>query len=176
MSRALTVMIKSFSVIYAHLENTISENTRSSVEMRGRARNTVNVLRNFRNLLFIHLMLDVLAVFKALSLLFQRDNIVISAAKDGLYSTELQLRAIIARPGKNLQDFLDEVGDGHVYKGVTLKRMPNDLNAFIRDKQRMINTVIQFLNFFLNVSNMGSFESTYPLYIITHCALNSSKK
>ena len=38
-SRALTVMIKSFSVIYAHLENTISENT-SSVEMRGRARKT----------------------------------------------------------------------------------------------------------------------------------------
>ena len=108
MSRALTVMIKSFSVIYAHLENTVSENT-SSVEMRGRARNTVNVLRNFRNLLFIHLMLDVLAVFKAISLLFQRDNIVISAAKDGLYSTELQLRAMIARPGKNLQDFLDEV-------------------------------------------------------------------
>lgn len=79
-------MIKSFSVIYPHLENTISENT-SSVQMRGRARNTVNVLRNLRNLLFIHLMLDVLAVFKALSLLFQGDNIVISAVKDGLYST-----------------------------------------------------------------------------------------
>ena len=145
MRRALTVMIKSFSVIYAHLENTTSENT-SSVKMRGRARNTVNVLRNFRNLLFIHLMLDVLAVLKALSLLFQRDNIVISAAKDGLYSTGLQLRAMIARPRKNLQDFLDEVGDGHIYKGVTLKRMANDLNAFIRDKQRMINTIIKFLN------------------------------
>lgn len=39
-----------------------------------------------------------------------------------------------------------EVGDGHIYKGVTLTRMPNDLNAFIRDKQRMITTVIQFLN------------------------------
>ena len=24
--------------------------------------------------------------------------------------------------------------------------MPNDLNAFIRDKQRIINTIIQFLN------------------------------
>ena len=82
-SRAFTVIIKSFSVIYAHLENTISENT-SSVEMRGRGRNTVNLLRNFRNLMFIHLMLDVLAVFKALSLFFQRDNIIISAAKDGL--------------------------------------------------------------------------------------------
>ena len=79
-------------------------------------------------------------------MLFQRDNIVISAANDGLYSTELQLRAMIARPGKNLQDFLDEVGDSHIYKGVTLKRMPNDLNAFIGDKQRMINTIIQFLN------------------------------
>lgn len=115
-------MMKSFSVIYAHLKNTISENT-SSVEMRGRARKTLNVLSNFRNLLFIHLMLDVLAVLKALSLLFQRDNIVISAAKDGLYSTELQLRAMIARPGKNLLDFLDGVGDGNIYKGVTLTRM-----------------------------------------------------
>lgn len=144
-SRALTVMMKSFSVIYAHLKNTISENT-SSVEMRGKARKTLNMLSNFRNLLFIHLMLDVLAVLKALSLLFQRDNIVISAAKDGLYSTELQLRAMIARPGKNLLDFLDGVGDGNIYKGVTLTRMPNDLNAFIRDKQRIINTIIQFLN------------------------------
>lgn len=71
-SRALTVMMKSFSVIYAHLENTISENT-SSVEMRGRARKALNVLSNFRN----HLMLDVMAVLKALSLLFQRDKIVI---------------------------------------------------------------------------------------------------
>ena len=112
--RALTVMMKSFSVIYAHLENTISENT-SSVKMRGRARKTLNVLNNFRNLLFIHLMLDVLAVLKALSLLFQRDNFVISAAKDGLlYSTELQLRAMIARPAKNLQDFLDGMGDGNI--------------------------------------------------------------
>lgn len=122
-SRALTVMIKSFSVISAHLENTISENT-SSVEMRGRARKSVNVLSNFRNLLFIHLMLDVLAVFKAPRLLFQRDNIVISAAKDGLYSTELQLGAMIARPGKHVQDFLDELGDGHIYKGVTLRECP----------------------------------------------------
>ena len=38
------------------------------------------------------------------------------------------------------------MGDGHIYKGVTLKRMPSDLNAFIRDKQRMINTIIQLLN------------------------------
>ena len=53
---------------------------------------------------------------------------------------------MIARPGKNLQEFFYEEGDGHIYKGVTLKRMPNDLNAFIRDKQRMINTIIQFLN------------------------------
>lgn len=156
-SRALTVMMKSFSVIYAHLENTISENT-SSVEMRGRARKTLNVLSNFRNLLFIHLMLDVLAVLKALSLLFQRDNIVISAAKDGLYSTELQLRAMIARPGKNLLHFLDGVGDGNIYKGVTLTRMPNDLNAFIRDKQRIINTIIQFLNSrFVQFLQLGRF-------------------
>ena len=70
-------------------------------------------------------MLDVLAVFKALSLVFNRDNIVIAVAKDGLYPTELQLRAMIARPGKNFQDFLNEVGDGDIYKGVTLKRMPN---------------------------------------------------
>lgn len=90
-------------------------------------------------------MLDVMAVLKALSLLFQRDNIVISAAKDGLYSTELQLRAMIARSGKNLLDFLDGV-DGNIYKGVTLTRMPNDLNAFIRDKKRIINTITQFLN------------------------------
>lgn len=153
----VTVMMKSFSVIYAHLENTISENT-SSVEMRGRARKTLNVLSNFRNLLFIHLMLDVLAVLKALSLLFQRDNIVISAAKDGLYSTELQLRAMIARPGKNLLDFLDGVGDGNIYKGVTLTRMPNDLNAFIRDKQRIINTIIQFLNSrFVQFLQLGRF-------------------
>ena len=45
-----------------------------------------------------------------------------------------------------MQDFLDEVGDGHIYKSVTLTRMPNDLNAFIKVKQRMINTIIQFLN------------------------------
>ena len=123
-NRALTVMMKNFSVIHAHLENTITANT-SSVEMRGRARKTLNVLSSFRDLLFINFMLDVLAVLKALSLLFQKDNIVISAAKDGLYSTELQLRAMIARPGKNLQDFLDGVGDGIIYKGVNLKRMPN---------------------------------------------------
>ena len=80
-------------------------------------------------------MLDVLAVFKALRLLFQRNNIAISAAKDGLYSTQLQLRAMIVRPGRDLQGFIDGVGDGNIYRGVTLKRMPNDLNAFIRGKQ-----------------------------------------
>ena len=49
-------------------------------------------------------------------------------------------------PGRNMQGFLDGVGDGNIYKSVTPKRMPNDWNAFIRDKQRIINTIIQFLN------------------------------
>lgn len=67
---------------------------------------------------------------------------LLSAAKDGLYSSELQLRAMITRPGKNLQEFLDTVGDGIIYKGVTLKRMPNDLNAFVNDKNN--NSVLAF--------------------------------
>ena len=86
--------------------------------MRGRARKTLNVLSSFSLLSLV--------VLKALSLLFQKDTIVISALKDGLHFTELQIRAMIRRPGKNVQQFLDQMGDCAIYKGASLKRMPNN--------------------------------------------------
>ena len=53
--------------------------------------------------------------------LFQKDAITLTAAKDSLDNTILQLTAMIARPGPCLQEAVQCIGDGNDYQGITLK-------------------------------------------------------
>lgn len=91
-------------------------------------------------------MVDVLDCISQLSSLFQKEDITLTRAKDGMQRTVVELTAMLARPGTHLQECLGAIGDGNEYQGVTIKRGANDLAQFNdASKPRIINCIIRYL-------------------------------
>ena len=59
LQRALVTLLKNYKPLLQHMEHTIQAKA-SSADMLGRARNLVDTLTDFRLLLFVHLVLDIL--------------------------------------------------------------------------------------------------------------------
>lgn len=114
------MFLKDYTVIHAHFQNTVTAAI-SSLDMQGRAK-ILKEQEKFKSVLFANSMLDVLECLSKLSKLLQKDYVTLTLAKDGLQCTTLQLTAMITRPGTCLQAFLQNVGDGNIYQGVSLNR------------------------------------------------------
>lgn len=143
--RALKVFLKDYKIIYGHFNNTVGAAT-SSTEMQGRAKKILKQQEKFKTVLFANFMVDVLDCLSKLSSLFQKDAITLTAAKDGLDNTILQLTAMIARPGPCLQEAVQSIGDGNDYQGITLKRGEQDLIQFNNTtKPQVINCINAYL-------------------------------
>ena len=82
--------------------------------MQGRARKILKEQEKFKSGLFANFMLDVLECLSKLSKLFQKDDVTLTLAKDGLECTALT--AMITTPGTCLQAFVQNVGDGNIYQ------------------------------------------------------------
>lgn len=141
--RALKVFLKDYKVIHSHFQNTVAAAT-SSADMQGRARKIIKE-HKFNTVLFACFILDVLECLSKLSMLFQKDNVTLTLAKDGLEHTTLKLTAILARPGPYLQEFLQNTGD-NIFQEIELKRGDQDLIQFnTKTKPRIINCIISYL-------------------------------
>ena len=90
--------------IVLHLQHTQGARS-SSTEMMGRAKIISHQLQNFKKIMFMHFLLDVLDVLDEcsfLSLTFQKDSTTLTTA---LERVELGLSAMLARPAKHLKEF-----------------------------------------------------------------------
>ena len=142
---ALKVFLKDYKVIHSHFQNTVAAAT-SSAAMHGRARKIIKRQEKFNTVLFACFILDVLESLGKLSMLFQKDNVTSTLAKDGLEHTTLKLPAMLARPGPYLQEFLQNTGDGNIFQEIELKRGDQDLIQFnTTTKPRIINCIISYL-------------------------------
>jgi len=96
MSRALEGLVKNFKVTLVHFENHASDpnDREASALMKGRARAIHRSLTQYKMVMFIHLVLDILQELKQLSLLFQRDGLTLQMVSDGLQTTTLSLVAM----------------------------------------------------------------------------------
>jgi len=86
--------------------------------MQGRPTNIVRKLENLFTVGFIHLMLDFIEALSKVSLLFQRNDITLAAAKDGFEVARLELKAMVARPARKFLEFLNAARHDQSYKGV----------------------------------------------------------
>ena len=68
-SRALSTILKNYGPLLAHMENSV-ETRSGSAEMQGRARQVQRMLSDYRNLLFIHLVMDILDLLSRLLRLY----------------------------------------------------------------------------------------------------------
>ena len=151
--RALKVFLENFTVIYTHFENTAARGDGASAAMQGRARKTTKQMSDFKQVLFMHFMLDTLDVVSRLSLVMQKDAVTLAEVKDSIERTSLSIQAMVARPGAKLSQFLEVVANGNQFKGVELNRQDGDIATFNLIKQRVIGSMVAYLNSrFANVS------------------------
>ena len=151
--RALKVFLQNFTVIYTHFENTAARGDGASAAMQGRARKTTKQMSDFKQVLFMHFMLDTLDVVSHLSLVMQKDAVTLAEEKDSIERTSLSIQAMVARPGAKLSQFLEVVANGNQFKGVELNRQDGDIATFNLIKQRVIGSMVAYLNTrFANVS------------------------
>ena len=143
--RGLKVFLKDYKVIHCHFQNTVAA-AASSGDMQGRARKITKEQEKFNTVLFAYFILDVLGSLRKLSMLFQKDDVTLTLAKDGLEHTTLWLTAMLARPGPYVQEFLQNIGDGNIFQEIELKRGDQDLIQFsTTTKPRILHCIIGYL-------------------------------
>lgn len=144
--RALKVFLQNFTVIYTHFENTAARGDGASAAMQGGAPKTTKQMSDFKQVLFMHFMLDTLDVVSRLSLVMQKDAVTLAEVKDSIERTFLSIQAMVTRPGAKLSQFLEVVANGNQFKGVELNRQDGDIATFNLIKQRVIGSMVAYLN------------------------------
>lgn len=156
--RALDILLtKNFKVLYTHFEHVVQDG-KSSAEMVGRAKQFVKLMKNRKELIFMHFLLDVLADYSNLSLKFQRNDITVSSAIEALEALCMSLTSMkqpmemgiddrLFAEGEHLSKFIDECSDSEgsiVWNDITLTTADNDIALFEISKNRIIDELIKF--------------------------------
>ena len=151
------MLLRNMRHIVLHLDHT-SEARSSSLDMQGRARNISCQLQNLKTVMFMHFLLDVLDECSYLSQTFQKDSTTLTSVTTALEGVELGLSAMVTRPAKHLQRFLDNcttVENTTTYMELELKGdMESELEALSSLKSRIIDKVLRFFN--TRISSLNS--------------------
>nr|XP_033948165.1 zinc finger protein 862-like [Pseudochaenichthys georgianus] len=168
----LSALIRNYQAILFHLESHASDmhDREASDLMKGRASHTVKGLKQFKTVIFVHLLLDILSELKDLSLLFQRDGLTLQMVSDGLQKTTLALVAMKTVPGQHLKQFLDEVGPfpGNMYSGVQLDRKQVDDDNLHKVKEKLINGFCDYVNTRFGSLDDGVFKAAATMFDLSN--------
>ncbi|KAJ8412699.1 hypothetical protein AAFF_G00116500 [Aldrovandia affinis] len=170
MSHALEALMRNYRPILIHFKNHASDpnDKEASAAMKGRAKLVQQSLKQYKMLLFIHLMLDVLQELKQLSLLFQRDGLTLQIVSDGLQTTTLALVAMQTNPGPRLHQFMEEVGTGSIWQGVQLSKTNADDDTFNALKLRLTNSFCEFVSERFKSLETGVLKATSTLFDLSN--------
>ena len=145
LSRALSVLLKSYPVLVRHLEHTITDG-KSSPTMIGRARQIVTQMKHFKSLQFMFFMCDVLDVLSCLSCKFQENKVTISECIEALETAFLSLRELRVEHGRHLRGFLAESVNGTFHDVELTAYNDASRNAFNGIKVRVLDSVHNHLD------------------------------
>ena len=144
--RALEVLLcKNYKIIVLHFEHA-SQARDSSAEMQGRATNYSKKLKSFKFLKFMHLLLDVVKEVSKVSLLFQRDDVTVSAVQLKIDTLCGALDAMNLRPGEHVRSFCVEITDDNMFKETHLKRVNGDDASFMSIKSGLITSAKEYFH------------------------------
>ena len=145
LKRALDVLLsKNYYAVVSHLQHT-SQARDASITMEGRSSNYCKKLVNYKFLLLLHLLLDIVTAISKLSLQFQEDKMSISQLQDKVNALSSMLDSFKVRAGEYLNSFQQEVGDGNLYEGLELTRSERDTASFARSKDEIVNKAAAFI-------------------------------
>lgn len=160
MFRALQSLLqRNFQAIYIYFDNCAeSGGKHASDTMVGRSKNIRAKLHNYKFLLFLHLLLDILGATKHLSLQFQSDKCTLVSARDSVKTFLMEIKGLLNHAPNVTQfeqsvdrgsgsDSSDSDGDEPTmkWKGIKLRSSKNDKKDFEQLKKRVVGKVVQYV-------------------------------
>ena len=112
-------------------------------------------------------MLDFIEVLSKVSLLFQRNDITLAAAKDGLEVARLELKAMVAQPARKFSEFLNAARLDQSYKGVELRSRPDDLERLADKRWHLAASIEEYID--------GRFESLVHNPVLSAAEISTVK-
>ena len=142
--RAVKVVKHNWPCLLAHLDS-VSQHGQSN-DAKAKATGFLRLLRSFQFVHFFHFFLDICTILARMSLTFQANDTSIENVSTSLTATVSAVRALSDRPGSNEAVFLEEVGDGTVYKGHDLQGDKDAAMERVRhNKQAVVNATAAHL-------------------------------
>ncbi|KAJ8417400.1 hypothetical protein AAFF_G00286270 [Aldrovandia affinis] len=141
-ARALQTLMNDYAVVVAHMENTI-ESRSASADMIGRAKQCVQMLKDYSCLLFVVLVQDILKVLSCLSLKLQEDGITLPKALQAFETALLMLTSLHSTAGESLEGFLQGPAEGQFHAVQLQSFSQESRDRFDRLKSQLLDAVIK---------------------------------
>ncbi|XP_052223803.1 zinc finger protein 862-like [Dreissena polymorpha] len=151
--RAISKLIKNWKVLVMHMMNYAEDHSNGS-EYRAKAKGILKKMMQFKFLWYIHFMKDLLGTISAVSLQFQREDLVLSSALTKVQSANESLHDLGQNDGENIQSFRNKLV-GNVYEGETLHNVVDDV-SLNNEKQRLVLSVTDCIN--VRLGNLNTDE------------------
>lgn len=142
--RALMVLLKNFRPLVAHFSHTAQARD-ASVTMVGRCKAITKSLKDYKLILYMHFMLDILQHAATLSLQFQKDQCTPSSASDAIFVFTTAMEGLKHNDGENVESFLNNSEDGS-WKDQQLNRGENCIANFHNAKDGILADVIKYVS------------------------------
>ncbi|XP_077977576.1 zinc finger protein 862-like [Glandiceps talaboti] len=143
--RAVKALLRNFRVIVVHFQHIVEER-KASAEMQGRAKNALKKLQNFKFLLHLLFLCDVLNTTAALSQVMQKDTVVLTQVNTAIERVKLSLRNMVNNQSEQLNGFINTVQETGKWEDTDIKVKDTDLPDFQQSKQRIVDNVISHLD------------------------------
>ena len=164
--RAMAVMEKNWKTIVKHLENIAAADNQYTGELRAKARGFLNVLKSFKFVLYQHFFQDILNEVAKVSLLFQRDSVVLQQVIVKLESAILSITNQGNNHGHKVREFYNSLQGEAItlYKGEQLTGRAGAENDFMARRGVIVATILECINNrFMNLHADEKFQACQTL-------------
>ena len=113
-----------------------------SKDAKAKASGFVKKLLQFRCAYFFHFLMDLYKILARMSLEFQKNDTSVENVTRKLEATLEALRSLQTTPGPVERNFMEQVGDGTLYKGKELSNRPGGLQQAQIDKRAVLQACL----------------------------------
>lgn len=141
--KALTVLLKNYTVIVTHFDH-ITGGRIGNAEVQGRATNISKKLKDYPFLYMSFFMLDVFKTLSLLSLKVQKDTTTLSQFLESITVLHFSLIELKQTDGEELSKFTAEI-NGDMFRNNTLKNV-NPAENYRAKREEIINALIEAID------------------------------
>ncbi|XP_053157962.1 zinc finger protein 862-like isoform X2 [Hemicordylus capensis] len=139
--QTLSALLENLPAVVNHLERL----SKYSGHEGQKAKGMLTFMRSFHFVKFAHFLIDFLNIYKPLSEVFQKENVLLSQVNDTLESTYLALQNLLQQPGPKEEEFDENVKYG-CFHGISLDLVEVEECRFQIDRAKIILRGAEYLH------------------------------